>query len=288
MTNSASQEPTNDPPPDGPTRQNSELGPMEGGQWRPVRPEELLRKDNHDDDEVDGEPIKKVTLERRQELEQLIKSSPTDRDAYLELASIYRDLDRPLDAKRTLQHGAQVFPDDEEMLWELEEATLARSLQQFREVNDLATRLNTSEADRELKRSQNDWACRRIDVCRARLKRDPSKAQLRVVLGEAMYDAEMYEEALDELLAAIKVDEFSAQSHLIRGRCLLAMGKDLEAMTELRAVTMRRAVPAPPMLKVTGLRLLCDTAERLGVHLTLERYRQQLELAEKELQKSPA
>lgn len=271
---------------DQPTRQNPELGPMEGGQWRPVRPDELLRKNPEEalDEDVMAQP--KVTLERRQELEQLLKASPTDRDAYLELAAIYRSEDRPLEAKRTLQHGAQIFPDDEQMLWELEEATLARSLQQFREVSEVTSRLKTPEADRELKRSQNDWACRRIDVCRSRLKRDPAKTQLRIVLGEAMLDAGMYEEALDELLAAVKDDEFAPQAYLIRGRCLLEQGKDLEAMAELRAATLRRAVPAPPKIKVVGLKLLCETAERLGVHLTLERYRQQLKQAEQELQKA--
>ncbi len=284
MTNSPSQDSDNNQP----SRQDPELGPMEGGQWRPVRPEELLRKNQ--DAEVNEEPAHdtKVILERRQELEQLIKASPTDRQAYLELAAIYRSQDRPLDAKRTLEHATQIFPDDEELVWELEEATLARSLQQFREVSELASRLKTSEADRELKRSQHDWACRRIDVCRARLKRDPSKTQLRVVLGEAMYDAEMYEEAFDELIAAIKDDEYSPQAHLIRGRCLLAMGKDLEAMVALRAAAMRRAVPAPARIKLAALKLLCETAQRLGVHLTLERYREQLKQLEQELQKTPA
>ncbi len=270
-----------------PSPQKPDLGPMEGGQWRPVRPEELLRRNQGPDEfEENSAPRAKVTLERRQQLEQHLRASPTDRDAYLELAAIYRSEDRPLDAKRTLQHATQTFPDDERLLWELEEATLARSLQQFREVSDLAGRLNTSEADRELKRSQNDWACRRIDVCRARLKRDPSKSQLHVVIGEAMLDAEMHEEALDELHEAVKDDEFAPQAHLIRGRCLLALGKDLEAMAALRAATMRRAVPAPLRIKIAGLRLLCDTAERMGVHLTLERYRQQLQQAEQELQKN--
>lgn len=272
-----------------PSRQNPDLGPMEGGQWRPVRPEELLRKNQGDDEDQQdvtaAQP--KVTLQRRQELEQRLKASPTDRDAYLELANIYRKEDRAVEAKRILQQAIDIFTDDEKLLWELEEATLARSLQQFREVSEVAGRLKTSEADRELKRSQNDWACRRIDVCRARLKRDPSKTTLRVVLGEAMLEAEMYEEALGELHHAIKDDEYAPQAHLIRGRCLLAMGKDLEAMAALRASTMRRAVTAPLKIKITGLRLLCDAAERMGVHLTLQRYRQQLEQAEKELQKTP-
>ena len=55
---------------DEPTRQNPELGPMEGGQWRPVRPEELLRKHQPDDELPQGTPLPKVTLQRRQELEQ--------------------------------------------------------------------------------------------------------------------------------------------------------------------------------------------------------------------------
>jgi tetratricopeptide (TPR) repeat protein len=266
------------------TQGNSDLSPIDGGQWRPVRPEELLLKNQPaegDDDRT--EPPAKVTLERRQELEQHLKASPTDRDAYLELAAIYRDQHRPQDARRTLEQASQIFPDDEKLLWELEEATLARSLQQFREVSDLASRLKTSEADRELQRSRHDWACRRIDVCRARLKRDPSRQQLRVVLGEAMYDAQMYEEALAEMTTAANIDEYAPQAHLIRGRCLLALGKDLEAMSALRAATLRRAVPAPLRIKIAGLKLLCETAQRLGVDLTLQRYRQQLQVAEQEL-----
>ena len=271
-----------------PSRQDPQLGPLEGGQWRPVRPEELLRKHQETEQPDDAVASPKVTLRRRQELEQRLKASPTDRDAYLELAGIYRNDDRPLDAKRILQQAVQMFSDDQTLLWELEEATLARSLQQLREVRELAAQLKTPEADRELKRSQNDWACRRIDVCRARLNRDPSKTQLRVVLGEAMYEAEMYDEALAELNKAANDDEFAPQAHLARGRCLLAMGKDLEAMVALRAATMRRAVPAPLPIKISGLKLLCDTAQRLGIDLTLQHYRQQLQQAEQELQKTPA
>ena len=103
---------------------------------------------------------------------------------------------------------------------------------------------------------------------------------------KAMLEAERYEEAIDELLEAAKDDEHAPQAHLMRGRCLLEKGKDLEAMVALRAATLRRAVPAPPKVKVAGLKLLCEIAERMGVHLTLERYRQQLEQAEQDLQKS--
>ena len=142
------------------TQGNSDLSPLNGGQRRPVRPDELLlEKTSPSKDDDLAEPPPKVALERRQELEQRSHAkTELDRDADLELAAIYREQKRPQDARAAPWTSYQIFPDDEKLLWELEEATLARSLQQFREVSDLASRLRTSEADRELKRSRHDWA----------------------------------------------------------------------------------------------------------------------------------
>lgn len=230
-----------------------------------------------------GKPRPKLKLERRQELEQHLKSSPTDLDSYLELARIYRNEERPVEAKRILDQAHKIFPDDNGVLWELEEATLARSLQQFREVSDLAARLHTPEADHELSRSRSDWAARRMDTCRARLQRDPSLLHLHLVMAEAMVDAGMYEAATESLNKIVVVDEYSAQAHFIRGRCLLQIGKEAEAMVELRAAALRRAVVAPVKIRVAALRLLCESADRLGVNLTKTRYQQMLEVAETEL-----
>ncbi len=269
----------------------SELGPMEGGRWRPVRPEELLRKNvappsvDLDETEEKEAPKPKLRLERKQELEHHLKESPTDLEGFLELGRIYRNENRPMDARRVLQQAIQVFPDDKDLLWEYEEAVLARSLQQLREVTELAQKLNTAETDRELKRSQNDWACRRMDVCLARLSRDPSLVHLRIALGEAMYDAGMYEAAIDELDFVLENDDLSPAAYLIKGRCQLATGKDVEAMSSLRASALRRSVVGPVRTRVIALRLLCETAERLGVGLTLAHYRKHLQQAEQELAK---
>ena len=260
----------------------SKLNPMEGGRWRAVRPEEL----SHEDIKVDASPknkVPKVRLERRQELEQHLLTSPTDLDSYMELAAIYRADDKPIEARRVLQHALQIFPEETSVRWEFEEATLARSLQQLKEVTELAKKLDTLETERELKRSQDDWACRRMDVCRARLKRDPSLIHLRVVLAEAMHDAGLHEPAIDELDVVLDDDDLSPHAHLVRGRCMLAIGKDVEAMTELRAASMRRSVVGPLKTRVQALRLLCETADRLGLELTLATYRQHLANAEKEL-----
>jgi len=262
---------------------------MEGGRWRPVRPDELLRKNVPVQQSLVEKPVAqpqpKVHLERRQQLEHHLKSSPTDLDAFFELGRIYREENRPLDARRVFHQALQIFPEDQKLLWEYEEATLARSLQQLREVTELAKRLKTLEAERELKRSQNDWACRRMDVCLARLARDASQTQLRVTLAEAMYDAGIYEGAIDELESVLDNDDLSPMAYLIRGRSLLAMGKDVEAMESLRAASLRRSVVAAPRIRVIALRLLCETAERLGVTLTLTMYRRHLQQAEEEIAK---
>lgn len=268
--------------------ESAELSPLEGGRWRPVRPDELLRKNSTNGVELDPVadadrgPPPKVRLERRQELEHHLKSSPTDLDAFMELGRIYRAENRPVDARRVFQQALQIFPEDKQLLWEHEEAVLSRSLQQLREVTELSARLDTIETERELKRSKNDWACRRMDVCRARLKRDPSQHHLRVTLAEAMTDAGMYEGAIEELDPVLDNDDLSAAAYLIRGRCLLAMGKDVEAMAAFRATALRRSVVAPLKTRITALRLLCETAERLGLTLTLANYRKHLQQAEQE------
>ncbi|TWU33710.1 tetratricopeptide repeat protein [Novipirellula artificiosorum] len=269
-----------------PVAPQDSANPMEGGRWRPVRPEELLRK-NPPSVDMDGsaEPVIKVRRQRRQELEHHVRSCPTDIEAYRELAAIYRKDERPQEAARVLTEAGRLFPDDPTLLWELEEARLARSLQQYREVSDLAARLKTPEVDRELKRSRDDWAYRRIEICKARLARDPSHKHLRLVLAEAQMDCEQHDEAIVELDELLKLDEFSSQASLLKGRCLLQLGRDAEAMVSLRAAGLRRAVVAPLPIRVAALRLLCDTAERLGIELTLEHYRNHLATLEQDLAK---
>lgn len=264
---------------------NPDLGPLEGGRWRPVSPEELLRKNAVDPNESDEQKEKRVAvqLERRQELEQKLKSNPTDLDGFLELAAIYRSEERPLEAKRLLKQAQQIFPDNIEVRFQHEEAVLARSLQQLREVTDLAKRLNNVDADRELVRSQHDWACRRIDVCKARLSRDPTQLSLHLALAEAKFDAELFEDSYTEAGKVLKHDEFAPQAHFIRARCLLALNKELPAMKELRAVSLRRAVVAPVKLRVTSLKMLCELAEKLALEETGKHYEAQLHAIEASL-----
>jgi len=228
----------------------------------------------------------KAIITRRQELERLIREHALDIDMYLELAAIHRSEDHPLEARRLLQQALQLSKDDPRVLWEFEEATLARSLQQFREVSDLASRLHTAEVERELKRSQQDWANRRLEVCRARLERDSTQQHLRLVVAEAMYDLGMYKEAIEEVQPCLDIETLSCAAHLIQGKCLLDDGNELEALVAFRAVAMRRSMVASAKIRVTAMRSAVDIANRYNLTLSAERYRHALEAAESDLAKS--
>ncbi|WP_146580915.1 tetratricopeptide repeat protein [Neorhodopirellula pilleata] len=209
---------------------------------------------------------------RRQALERRLRDVHTDRDAYLELAAIYRSENRPLQAAKILQKGHEVFPDDATILWEWEEARLARSLQQLSEVSTMVAKTKSSLADKELERSRTDWAVCRIQICRSRIARDESRQYLRLVLGEALYDLARYDEAIEELAPLADHEQHGSAASLWMGRCHLVSGRDVDAMKWLRNACLRRAVASPPKVRSAALKLLIDLADRHGLAATLEHY----------------
>lgn len=253
------------------------LSPLEGGRWRPVRPEELLRRGDGVSSVCSDAPRStQPTLERRQELERYLRDQPADIDSYLELAAIYRNANRATEATRVLKQALKVEPDHPLVLWQLEEASLARALQHLRDVREVAERLHSPEAQQELERAQIDWANRRAEVCRSRLGRDPSLTHLRVVLAEALRDLGQNDEAIEALRPALRDDTEAPLAYLIFGNCLQAAGQDLEALAAWRACALRRAVPAAQRIRVAALRAAIDLAERLGLGASLALYRQSL------------
>lgn len=220
---------------------------------------------------------------RRQWLQQRVREQAVEVDIYLELAEIHRAEDRPLEAKRVLQQALQFAKDDPQVLWQYEEAVLARSMQQLREVSDLASRLNTPEMQRELHRSQADWANRRIDVCRARLAREPDRHQFRLALAEALFDLGLHEKACRELTPCYEIDSFAPAARLLQGKCLQALDDDLAALAAFRAAGLRRSIHPPARIRAAAMRAANEIAQRLGLTHSQERYRHALEVAEQEL-----
>ncbi|MCM2373434.1 tetratricopeptide repeat protein [Aporhodopirellula aestuarii] len=228
-------------------------------------------------DDSPGKPVVENATEapgpnRRQELEHRLREARTDRDAYLELGAIYRAENRPMNAAKILKQGHEVFPDDATMLWEYEEAQLARSIQQLTEMQAIVAKMKSPLADQDLERSTADWANCRIKVCRARLSRDPSLEHLRLVLGEALHDLEKHAEAIEELKPLMNSDTHSSSAALLTGRCHLILGRDVEAMRWLRMASLRRSVTSPLKVRAAALKLLIDLADRHGLTATLEHY----------------
>jgi len=228
------------------------------------------------------------TPSRRQELEHRLKDARTDRAAYLELGGIYRSENRPIQAAKILKQAHEVFPDDLDLLWEFEEAQLARSIQQLTELRQMYAKTPSPLADQDLERSSTDWANCRIKVCRARLDRDPAMAHLRLVLGEALCDLEKYHEAIDELEPLIDNDTHSSGAALLIGRCHLTLSNDAEAMHWLRMASMRRSVTSPPKIRAAAIKLLIDLADRHGLAATLEHYQTTLATVLESMKVNPA
>lgn len=226
--------------------------------------------------------------DRRQQLEQRIRERTIEVDLYLELAAIHRAEDRPLEAKRVLHQALQLNEEDPRVLWHYEEAVLARSLQQLREVSQLAARLNTPEVQRELERARTDWANRRLDVCRARLARDPEKHHYRLVMAEAFADLGMHEQACESLTPCFASDAHAPAARLLQGNCLSALADDLGALAAYRAAALRRTVQVPPKIRVAAMRAASEIAQRLGLTLSQQRYQHALEIAEAELAEGQA
>ncbi len=218
----------------------------------------------------------KISRQRQQELEQYIRQTPADGNAYVELARIYRAQERHYDAIRVLEKAVQHLPDDESLRWDLEESQLARALQRLDAAKQIALQSPSSDHDETLERCRVDWAVRRAEVCRARLARTPGDAKLQVILAEALRDLGQYDEAIRETQGVLTSIEHSPTAFLVRGHCYLAMGRPLDALSAWRGAALRRAVPAQTGIRIQALKSASNVALQYGLYASAERYLREL------------
>ena len=79
----------------------------------------------------------------------------------------------------------------------------------------------------------------------------------------------MYEEALDELRKRLKDDEFAAAGPFASRTMPVGTGKGPGSHVRFAGRHHASSCSRTARTKIAGLKLLCETAERLGVHLTL-------------------
>ncbi|WP_417738206.1 tetratricopeptide repeat protein [Rosistilla oblonga] len=222
--------------------------------------------------DASGSPDLDTSVQRRQTLEHCIRDAPADVEPYLELAQIHRALDKPIEAQKVLEKAVRISGDHPEVLWQLEEAELARSLQRLKEFKELHNKHPTPDVTSDLERAQNEWAIRRAEVCRKRLQRDPSQTNLYIVMAEAMYEMGQFAEAAEALEPALNDPQECSKAHLVRGMCLQATNQPLEALASFRGAALRRAVQPAANIKLAALRHAADLSSRLGLRATCKRY----------------
>lgn len=245
-------------------------GPLEAEVWRPASPEELLRRQATPEGTEPSVPA--VNIERRQELERMVRNMPAALEPYLELAAIYHRLERFYDAQRVLEKARTHHAENTELLWQLEETQLARALQRLGEVRRLVQSTRAPQARDELERCQVEWAVRRAEVCRARLARDADRPNLWVKLGEAERDLGHLDAALEACARVLDHPEHGAAAALVTAQCHALRGNDLEALAAYRAAGMRRSRTAAPAVRLAAMRGAAALAARRGLVASGLRY----------------
>lgn len=232
-----------------------------------------LKKKNPPPLDSREEPAKPlVTLQRYQELEQHLRNAPADGDAYLELTRIYMDQSRFFDAKRVLDKAMEHLADDPRIVYEWEEMQVARSRQLFESAEELLKK-EKSQANRDNRdRSAIDLANVRIQVCSARMKRDPSQYELVLPLSSSLRQLGRHQEAIEALTKAKDIPEIRARVCLQLGMALMQTDKPLEALAALRQAALYRAPPPADKIRDKALELAAEISEKLGLNAAARRY----------------
>ncbi len=217
------------------------------------------------------------TLDERQKLLRRLRLNAADRDAALEMAVIYRREKNPAAAVKMLTDAAKELPGDLTLLWELEEARLLRSLQQLGEVRMIAKKIGPEQVAEDLQRVVANWANTRLQVCTARVARDPALVHLRLMIGEAHLELEDYQDAIDSVQPLIDDPRHAATASFITARAHQAMGHDAAAMSAYRGAALCRSHPVTPALAIAAIRPLITMATRHGLDASKKIYQQRLD-----------
>lgn len=213
-----------------------------------------------------------VALERFQTLEHVIRDNPLTVAPYLELARIYLQRNRWVDAKRVLEQATQRFPEHEEACFLYEEAQLARSLQLHWEAQAAQRDEPTRLTEESLDRSRVELNVLRERICRARLQRHPQQLELYLPLATALTNLGRSSEALTCLQTALTQPKLRSSAAWQLGQLYESMQRVPEALSAYRRAALFRVPPPPLELKRRALASAADLAERAGLIDSARRY----------------
>ncbi len=251
----------------------------------PITPEDFLFQSSHQSQLESDEPApagtisaygREIPLARYQTLERVIRDSPITVDPYVELAKIYLQTQRWMDAKRILDLAIEKFPDDEQANLLLEEAQINRSLQLLEEAKKAHAAEPTRLTLEAIERCNLELNVLREKICRKRLERQPSQTELFIPLAIALANLDRADEAVEYLSKAVHVAKLRATAGLLLGELLEKSNRIPEALSAYRRVALFR-IPEPTHdQKVRALTSAANLAERCGMVDSALRYVQLL------------
>ncbi len=213
-----------------------------------------------------------VSLERFQQLEMLIRNSPLNADPYLELARIYLQAHRWVDAKRVLDRAFQQFTDHEEIVTLREDAQLARSLELHHEAEAAYAAEPTVLTEDALQRSTIELNALRQRVCRDRLERHPERIELYIPLANALEKLGNTDDAIDFLRRAVDQPSLRAAAALQLGYVYLRARRIPESLSSFRRAALFRIPPPSDAIKREALTAAADLAQRSNMIDSARRY----------------
>ncbi len=213
-----------------------------------------------------------VSLERFQQLEMVLRNNPINPDPYLELARIYLQAHRWIDAKRVLDRAFQQFTENEDVISLREDAQLARSLELHNEAEEAYSAEPTVLTEEALQRSTIELNALRERVCRNRLERHPDRLELYIPLANALEKLGKVDEAINYLRQAVGEPSLRASAALQLGYVYLRARRIPESLSSFRRAAMFRIPPPSEAIKREALTAAADLAQRSNMVDSARRY----------------
>lgn len=226
-----------------------------------------------------------IPLQRSQELEQAIRHSPAIVEPYIELAQIYLQQERWVDARRILEAGKQNCPENEIVLLLHEDLMLILSNQLLETAKKELAQRPCDDTRYAKEQAEVNLINERIRVCRERYHRNPDQKEILITWGIALRQQKKYAEALTLLIQATKDLSLRSRASLQMGMCYQALERPLDALSSFRRAALFRSPPPDPKVASVALELAAALAEENGLIDSaiyyLENYAKLVTVAEK-------
>ncbi len=206
-----------------------------------------------------------IPLQRSQELEQSIKHSPAIVEPYIELAQIYVQQERWVDARRILEAGKQNCPENETVLLLHEDLMLTLSNQLLENAKKELAQRPCDDTRYAKEQAEISLVNERIRVCRERYHRNPDQKEILITWAIALRQQQKYDEAIALLNQATKDLNLRARASLQLGMCHQAMERPLDALSSFRRAALFRSPPPDPKVASVALELAASLAEEHGL-----------------------